>query len=153
MRTDLWHARKQQTVARSTRRGLPSRPPAWPHTSACTSVRAPDHGQHTAKAWSRCVRGVDLAAVHNHEGVWRQAPKLDNYLRNETTASNTVCVQPSPSRPHQPSYLDHPPYVRAPPCPTVAAVAMPRSTTTSPAQHGERTVSRADVAPASAETG
>ena len=103
VRTDLWHARKQQTAARSARRGLPPRPPSWPHTSGCTSARAPDHDQHTTKAWSRCGRSVDLAAVHNLDGVWRQAPKPNNYLRNETTASNTLCVHPSPSQPLQPS--------------------------------------------------
>ena len=70
----------------------------------------------------------------------RQAPKPDKYLRTETTASNTLCVQPSPSQPHRPSYLDHPPYVPAPLRPAAAAMSKPRSTTTSPPHHQERTV-------------
>ena len=85
-------ARKQQTLADplvvGCRRGRPPGliPPPVP------AAHALDHGQHTAKAWGRCIRGVDLAAVHNHDGVWRQAPKPDKYLRNETTASNTLCA-------------------------------------------------------------
>ena len=62
-------ARKQQTSSDppvvGCRRGRPPGliPPPVPTT------RALDHGRHTAKAWSRCIRGVDLAAVHNHDGV------------------------------------------------------------------------------------
>ena len=78
--------------------------------------------------------------MHNHDGVRRQARNTDKYLWNETTASKTLCAQPSPSQPHRLSYPDHPPYVRAPLRPTVATMAMPRSTTTSPPHHRERTV-------------
>ena len=78
--------------------------------------------------------------MHHHGGVRRQARNTDKYLRNETTASNTLCAQPSPSQPHRLSYPDHPPYVRAPLRPTVATMAMPRSTTTSPPHLHEHTV-------------
>ena len=83
---------------------------------------------------------LDLATVHHHGGVRRQARNTDKYLRNETTASNTLCAQPSPSQPHRLSYPDHPPYVRAPRRPAVATISMPRSTTTSPPHLHEHTV-------------
>ena len=51
------------------------------------------------------VRGArgegEIATVHHHGGVRRQARNTDKYLRNETTASNTLCAQPSPSQPHR----------------------------------------------------
>ena len=78
----------------------------------------------------------------------------NNSLRDETTASNTLCVHPSPTQSHRPTKPDDLTYVRAPLWPTVAAMSMPRSTTTPPPAHlGERVVSPTHGAPGAAETG
>jgi hypothetical protein len=91
--------RKQQTLADHSSRVATEAARRAPYLRlyprACNRSRS-----RRSDAWSRCIRSVDLDGA-SHDGVCRQAPKPDNSLG--TTASNTLCVHPSPTQPHRPT--------------------------------------------------